>query len=56
MAAQSGDILYSERSGIPGKLTAQQVADLAFTVMTQAAYDALTTPQKEASGLVLIVG
>ncbi len=29
MPAQSGDIVYSERSGIPGTLTAQEIADLA---------------------------
>ncbi|MEM1337261.1 MAG: hypothetical protein AAGF96_05900 [Bacteroidota bacterium] len=28
MPAQPGDIIYAERSGIPGKLTAQEIADL----------------------------
>lgn len=27
-----------------------------FTVLTQAAYDALTQPQKDSSGLVIIIG
>lgn len=56
MAVQSGDVFYAERSGISGTTTGQDIKDFIYTVMTQAAYDALSQAEKDSSGFVIIVG